>query len=54
MTRERAAYLAPLIKAYAEGATIQCQTHESIPWQDIEEPTFLSTHLKYRIKPKEN
>lgn len=53
MNREEAKEYLPIIKAFAEGKTIQSkQTNASNKeWRDIEECNFLSIH-SYRIKPE--
>ena len=50
MNIERAKVLLPLIKAYAEGKSIQC-SHDGIIWLDVDEPTF-SDDSYYRVKPE--
>ena len=52
MTREEAKVLAPIIKAYAEGKTIQYQ--ERGKWYDITGPCFSLSVNTYRIKPEPN
>ena len=46
MTREEAKELLPIIKAFAEGKTIQFRE------RDIEEPSFDGCFNEYRIKPE--
>lgn len=53
MTRERAAYLLPFVKAFAEGKTIQWRNDPKYEWRDC--PAFcVSEHSydEYRIKPE--
>lgn len=59
MDRERMKELLPVMRAYAEGATLQCRGKPSgrfdPPWNDLrphEEPGWLKG-LEYRVKPKE-
>ena len=49
MTREEAKELLPIIKAFAEGKTIQLFTNGI--WEDAKNPTFESGSM-YRIKPE--
>ena len=54
MTREQAKELLPIIKAFAEGKTIQSTSKCFIePWVDEvnKDCDFDSTHYQYRIKP---
>lgn len=53
MTREEAKKLLPIIKAFAEGKTIQSKQINApdTQWRDIEECNFLREH-SYRIKPE--
>ena len=60
MTRKEAKVLLPIIKAYAEGKTIECRTRVwelnkgwkySTTWKETEELKFQDTY-EYRIKPK--
>ena len=48
MNRERAKELLPIIKAYAEGAEVEC--YSGTGWLRAGTPTF-DDLLKYRIKP---
>lgn len=50
MTREEAKELLPLIKAFAEGKTIEYREHNG-GWQVAHTPTW-SSRLFYRIKPE--
>lgn len=52
MTKERAAEMWPLVKAYSEGKTIQFGTRVSNDWIDMKNPDFSSDRLDYRIKPE--
>ena len=49
MTREQAKEMLPIIKAFAEGKTIQLFTNGI--WEDAKNPTFESGAM-YRIKPE--
>ena len=49
MTREEAKELLPVIKAYAEGKTVQIKNKIGI-WADLYEPNWDSSPDKYRIK----
>ena len=51
MTREEAKALLPIIKAYAEGKTIQGFDDEN-GWNDLNEPAFDGDPSSYRIKPE--
>ena len=60
MTRKEAKVLLPIIKAYAEGKTIECRTRVwelnkgwkySTTWKETEELKFQDTY-EYRIKPE--
>lgn len=60
MTREEAKVLLPIIKAYAEGKTIECRTRiwelnkgwkYSTTWKETKELKFQDTY-EYRIKPE--
>jgi hypothetical protein len=51
MTREHVMEMLPILKAYAEGKTIQVLFLDGI-WHDIIDPEFGSTYSKYRIKPE--
>lgn len=50
MTREDAKQLLPIIKAFAEGKTIQ-QT-DGYDWYDLDGPDFIANSSSYRIKPE--
>lgn len=50
MTREEAKVLAPIIKAYAEGKTVQYLERDK--WFDITGPCFNLPVNTYRIKPE--
>ena len=53
MTREDAARLWPIIKAFGEGETVQIYESSVGKWYDIVEcPTFTASPDTYRIKPK--
>ena len=49
-TREETKKLLPIIRAFAEGKTIQYKFSEG--WRDLDELTALSDMSKYRIKPE--
>ena len=53
MTRENAKALLPIIKAYAEGKSIEsrCIKGDKSLWYDDEDPSF-DNDLEYRIKPE--
>ena len=53
MTRKEAKVLLPIIKAYAEGKTIQsrCVKGDTSLWYDDEDPSF-DGDFEYRIKPE--
>lgn len=52
MNRERAKELLPIIKAYAEGAEVQCQSlAPSGVWHDVDPPAF-DDESTYRVKPR--
>ena len=55
MTRENAKALLPIIKAYAEGKSIEsrCIKGDKSLWYDDEDPSF-DNDLEYRIKPEIN
>ena len=55
MTRENAKALLPIIKAYAEGKSIEsrCIKGDKSLWYDDEDPSF-DNDLEYRIKPETN
>ena len=55
MTRENAKALLPIIKAYAEGKSIEsrCIKGDKSLWYDDEDPSF-DNDLEYRIKPQTN
>lgn len=42
---------AELIKAWADGAEIECQDPADLSWHNTQYPSWI-TYLKYRIKPK--
>ena len=52
MTREEAKQLLPIIKAFAEGKTIQERKLGTTDWIDTETPCFNSAWANLRIKPK--
>ena len=49
-TREETKKLLPIIRAFAEGKTIQYKFSEG--WRDLDQLTALSDMSKYRIKPE--
>lgn len=51
MTREEAKELLPIIKAFAEGKTIQFYEGNH-KWRDVSLPDFQSNPKCYRIKPE--
>jgi hypothetical protein len=51
MTREDAAKLWPIIKAYSEGKQVQHRV-EPGAWADFHEPSFRDPADRYRIKPE--
>ena len=53
MTREEAKKLLPIIKAYAEGKTIEsrCIKGDTSLWYDDKDPNF-DDDFEYRIKPE--
>ena len=52
MTREKAANLWPVIKAYSEGKEIQISKRLDGEYRDIDGPYFDSSDSFYRIKPE--
>ena len=50
MTREEVKEKLPIIKAFAEGKTIQFYNGDE--WADLDEATFSASPDKYRIKPE--
>lgn len=57
MTRDNAAKLWPIVKAYAEGKKIQVYTrvavnHPMMCWIDEDNPAFSLAADSYRIKPE--
>jgi len=42
---------ADLIHAWADGAQIQCKSHENDKWEDVRTPAW-GEHFFYRIKPE--
>lgn len=57
MTREEAKELLPVIKAFADGKTIQFKCGKYYDWEDVREDANTSIFLdgrpwKYRIKPE--
>lgn len=54
MTREEAAKLLPIIKAFAEGKQIQCKVSDDKggKWVNTFHPTFDVENFGYRIKPE--
>lgn len=53
MTKEQAAKLWPIIKAWSEGATVQRKLSDSDVWIECERPGFYS-FCQYRIKPSKS
>ena len=51
MTREEAQELLPIIKAFAEGKTIQFKVGDN-KWRDMDKPFFGECPSNYRIKPE--
>ena len=53
MNRKEAKELMPIIKAFAEGKTIQsrCIKGDKSLWYDDEDPSF-DNDLEYRLKPE--
>lgn len=52
MTREEVKAKLPIIKAFAEGKTIQIWNESKSKWVDLDEASFSASPDKYRIKPK--
>ena len=52
MNREEAKELLPIIKAFAEGKTVQIYNSTENVWLDIKAPDFGSNPSNYRIKPE--
>ena len=54
MNRKEAKELIPIIKAYAEGKTIQYYDSliDIADWEDCENPNFENLTYKFRIKPE--
>lgn len=54
MTRQEAIAFLPLIKAFAEGKTIQFNdnTLSDPRWRDVDDPSFSHDVEYYRIKPE--
>ena len=50
MTNEKAKYLLPIIRALAEGKTIQYNFNEG--WRDVNIENLLGDISKYRVKPE--
>ena len=42
---------AELIKAWADGAVIECRVHDGDSWSTVDEPGWV-VHYQYRIKPE--
>lgn len=51
MTREQVKIMLPIMKAFAEGKTIQYLV-DGKKWIDIDDPTFVKQVAYYRIKPE--
>lgn len=52
MTREKAANLWPVIKAYSEGKEIQISNRLDGKYSDVYSPSFDSSDSFYRVKPE--
>lgn len=52
ITREKAKELLSIIKAFAEGKTVQIYNSTENVWLDIKAPDFSSNPSSYRIKPE--
>lgn len=52
MNREEAKELLTIIKAFAEGKTVQIYNSTENVWLDIKAPDFSSNPSNYRIKPE--
>ena len=52
MTREEIKESLPILKAFAEGKTIQYKIEGVIGWFDTDEIDFKSKKISYRIKPE--
>ena len=52
MTREEAKELLPIIKAYADGKTVQVLDGVDGTWDDLNAPVFDGDPSIYRIKPE--
>lgn len=53
MTREQVKIMLPIIKAFAEGKTLQYRVNEETnEWKDIDNPAFNDAPSEYRIKPE--
>lgn len=42
---------AAIIKAWADGAVIECRVHDGDCWSKVDEPSWV-VHYQYRIKPE--
>ena len=51
MTREEAKELLPIIKAFAEGKTIQYKNKVNLEWEETDCPIW-AKESKYRVKPE--
>lgn len=40
------------LKAFAEGQDVQARCYTTKEWVDMNNPTFMSTDVTYRIKPR--
>ena len=53
MTREYIKIMLPIMKAFAEGKTLQYRVNnENNEWKDINNPAFNDLSSEYRIKPE--
>ena len=53
MTREQAKAMLPIMKAFAEGKTLQYRVNnKNNEWEDINNPAFNDLPSEYRIKPE--
>jgi hypothetical protein len=52
MTRQEAKELLPIIKAFAEGKTIQIKQHPQERWEDATAISFMLHCSCYRIRPE--
>jgi hypothetical protein len=52
MTKERAAYVWPFIKAFSEGKQIQFHDSDRAIWIDVTSDLYMPINLNFRIKPE--